>query len=65
MRLALLFLGLLAMSACAQPTQTADNASNGTSDLTRFVQPTNGAAFSQGDYRYYLPSQPPGIGQRM
>jgi hypothetical protein len=48
MRLVLVTLGLLMLAACAQPMQTANNG-----NLTRFVEPTHGAAYSQGDARYY------------
>jgi hypothetical protein len=60
MRVALAVLALMMLGACAPPTQTADNAAApGRSDLYRFVAPTNGGAWSQGDERYYLEGQAP------
>lgn len=60
MRLVLVALGLLVVGACAQPMQTASNAvGSGKSDLTRFVQPTNGAAYSQSDLYYYTANRNP------
>jgi hypothetical protein len=57
MRVVFLVIGLLALGACAQPAPSP-MAQNGTpksdkSDLNRFVEPTNGAAYSQGDMYYY------------
>lgn len=54
MRVALLMIGLLALGACVQPAPTpmAQNTAP-QSDLKRFTEPTNGAAYSQGDMYYY------------
>jgi hypothetical protein len=59
MRPVLAALGLLLLGACAQPVQTANNAPVGHSDLNRFVQPTDGAAYSQSDLYYYTANTNP------
>ncbi len=52
MRFALIALGLLALGACTPgplpPAQVSD-----ASDLKKFVEPTNGAAYSQSNEYYY------------
>lgn len=55
MRWIVVALGLLALGACVQkPMQNTENASqHGKSSLYRFIEPTGGAAYSQGDARYY------------
>ena len=61
MRVFLVVLGLAWLAACTPPMQTADNAGkNGKSDLYRYIEPTNGAAYSQGDMRYYESGVNPG-----
>ncbi|HEY5211179.1 MAG TPA: hypothetical protein VIJ42_17200 [Stellaceae bacterium] len=62
MRYALAILGLLALGACTPPAQPVND-----SNLNRFIEPTDGAAYSQGDARYYNSESPPysGGGGRM
>jgi hypothetical protein len=59
MRLALLAVGLLVLAACAQPAPPPGKNAANKSDLYRFIEPTNGAAYSQGDARYYQNQQAP------
>jgi hypothetical protein len=63
MRLALAVLGLLLLGACTTPTQTASTQNK--SDLNKYIEPTNGAAYSQGDVRYYNSDNPPYSGGGM
>jgi hypothetical protein len=53
-------LGLLMLGACAQPVQTANDP-----HLNRFIEPTDGAAYSQGDVRYYNSESAPYSGGGM
>ena len=59
MRLALLAIGLFALAACAQPAPGPGKNAANKSDLHRFIEPTDGAAYSQGDARYYENQQAP------
>lgn len=59
MRFAVLAVGLLVLAACAQPAPPPAKDAANKSDLYRFIEPTNGAAYSQGDARYYENQQAP------
>lgn len=60
MRFLLIALGLSLLAACAQPIQVASNDDN--AGLMRFVEPVNGAAYSQGDLWYYTENAGVAIG---
>jgi hypothetical protein len=55
MRLSLLVAALSALAAC-----TLTPPQNQRADLNKYVEPTNGAAYSQGDIRYYQNGVNPG-----
>ena len=61
MRVALIVIGLLTLAACVQPgpTPTARTAADN-ADLKRFVEPTDGAPYSQSDMNYYRDNANPG-----
>jgi hypothetical protein len=58
MRLSLVVAALLALGACTPAPPMS--AQNNRADLNKFVQPTNGAAYSQGDLYYYTTAANPG-----
>ena len=58
MRLSLLVAALLALAACTTPPPMS--AQNHQADLYKYVQPTNGAAYSQSDLYYYTTNVNPG-----
>lgn len=58
MRVPILVAALLALAACA-PTPPI-SAQQQRADLKKFVQPTNGAAYSQSDLYYYTTNANPG-----
>jgi hypothetical protein len=58
MRFALIAVGLLALCACTPGPLPPAQVSNGT-DLNKYVEPTNGAAYSQGQLYYYTATTGP------
>jgi hypothetical protein len=59
MRYALIAIGLLALGACTPGPLPPAQVSN-PNDLKKYVEPTNGAAYSQGDLYYYTTGVNPG-----
>ena len=51
---------LFILGACVAPAPSSDKKAVNRSDLDRFIEPTNGSAYSQGSSYYYLP---PGLGR--
>jgi hypothetical protein len=61
MRFVLLAAALSVLTACAAtPTPPANQKTANRSDLYRFIEPTNGAAYSQGSLYYYTTGVNPG-----
>lgn len=59
MRFALIAIGLFALGACTPGPLLPAQVSNG-SDLKKYVEPTNGAAYSQSSMYYYEQGANPG-----
>jgi hypothetical protein len=59
MRFALIAIGLFALGACTPGPLPPAQVSNG-SDLKKYVEPTNGAAYSQSEMYYYESGANPG-----
>ncbi len=59
-RFVLFAAALLILGACVAAAPSPDQKAVNKSDLDRFVEPTNGSAYSQGSLYYYLP---PGLGR--
>lgn len=60
MRFVLLAVALFLLGSCAAPVPSSNQNVADKSGLYRFIEPTNGAAYSQGSISYYLP---PGLGR--
>jgi hypothetical protein len=60
MRFAILAVGLLVLAACVQPAPSPMKNAANKSDLYRFIEPTDGAAYSQSDMYYYRANANPG-----
>lgn len=60
MRIVLLAAALSVLAACAQPMPPPNQKTASRSDLYRFIEPTNGAAYSQGSIYYYTTGVNPG-----
>jgi hypothetical protein len=58
MRISLLVAGLLVLGACSPTPQMT--AQNNRVNLNKYIQPTNGAAYSQSDLYYYKNNVNPG-----
>jgi len=58
MRTILLTSALLLLGACAMPGPM-QSAGNQTADLSKYVEPSNGAAYSQSDLYYYTENANP------
>jgi hypothetical protein len=58
MRFALIAISLFALGACTPGPLPPAQVSNG-SDLKKYVEPTNGAAYSQGQLYYYTATSAP------
>jgi hypothetical protein len=59
-RFGLLAVASFVLGACAAHVPSSNQNVTDKSDLYRFIEPTNGAAYSQGSINYYLP---PGVGR--
>jgi hypothetical protein len=60
MRFMLLAAALFVLGACGAPMPSSSPNAANRSDLYRFIEPTNGAAYSQGSLYYYTS---PGVGR--
>ncbi len=60
MRFVLLAVALFVLAACAPPVPPPNQKTANKSDLYRFIEPTNGAAYSQGSIYYYTTGVNPG-----
>jgi hypothetical protein len=60
MRIVLLAAALSVLAACAPPMPPPNQRTAERSDLYRFIEPTNGAAYSQGSMYYYTNGVNPG-----
>ncbi len=59
MRFVVIAIGLLALGACTPGPLPPAQVSNG-AELYKYVEPTNGAAYSQGELYYYTADTNPG-----
>jgi hypothetical protein len=59
MRFGLIAIGLFVLGACTPGPLPAAQVGNG-AELNKYVEPTNGAAYSQGDLYYYTTNANPG-----
>jgi hypothetical protein len=60
MRFVFLVAVLSVLAACAPPMPPPNQKTANRSDLYRFIEPTNGAAYSQGSMYYYTTGVNPG-----
>jgi hypothetical protein len=63
MRFVLLAAALSLLAACAAPATPPNEKTTNRSDLYRFIEPTNGAAYSQGSLYYYTMGVNPGASE--